>query len=298
MENATKTVNEKNFIWNDVKISTLYSNFRTPTYAAAAHVHPQSEMFVFGECHGEITVEEKKIKVQRNLAVIVPPETEHSMKLECQSGIEGMMVRFVYKHAGTATAKGSDKIFKLFDDCMPKKGDALVIKNEYFGTFASSFYDERESSEILASLLIRHLIEGLFLEVLRSSHTSSSDDTSIYSYTSRALSNELIVAVVIDDYMHLPGCTLTVLSEKLKMSPRNIQRIIRSTYGKSFSERIAELRIDSAIRMMGNSSLTLSEISQKANYNRYDSFRKAFVARMGVSPTEYRESRFGIKDKE
>ena len=120
---------------------------------------------------------------------------------------------------------------------------------------------------------------------------------SIFSYTSRGLSNDLVVAIVIENYMYTPGCTLLGLSEKIKMSSRNIQRIIMNTYGKSFSERLAEIRISRAISFMSDEKLSLTEISLRANYNRYDSFRKAFITRMGVSPAEYRASHFGITEK-
>lgn len=294
----SRHVNEKNFTWCDVRISTVYGMLDSTPYATYDHIHSQYEMFIFKDGGGEMTVGGKSVRIGRNLCVIVPPHTVHSLRLEPGVRLLGMTVRFVYKNAVSTGNYTGDKVFDILNEVLPKTGSAAVLRGRYFGHFSSSFKDEREGSPIIASMLIRHLMEGLFIEIMRSLSRKSDDDTPIFSYTSRGLPSDLVVAIVIDEYMSKPGCTLAELSRKIKMSPRNIQRIIRNTYGKSFSERLAEIRISYATFLMSDPSLTLSEISQRANYNRYDSFRKAFVQKMGVSPTEYREAHFGINYNE
>ena len=298
MERKNKAVNEKIFTWNDVRFSTVYSMLVKAPYTALDHNHSQYEMFVFKEAKGEMRIGGKTIRLGRNMAVIVPPRTIHSVNIEAGCKVLGMIVSFVYRSVTGVPGLGADKVYDVLDACIPKSGTPSILKGKYFGYFCSAFAEETESSPLIASALIRHLLEGLFIQVIRSTLGSTEKDMSIFSYTSRGLSNDLVVAIEIDNYMYMPGCTLIGLSEKIKMSPRNIQRIIKNIYGKSFSERLAEIRITRAISLMSNSELSLAEISAMAHYNRYDSFRKAFIARLGVSPTEYRASHFGIDDNE
>jgi AraC-like DNA-binding protein len=73
------------------------------------------------------------------------------------------------------------------------------------------------------------------------------------------------------------------------MSPRNTQKILKKLYGVTFSEKIAEIKLNIATQKMIDTDLPLSEISKIAGYNQYPTFRRAFIKEYGVSPSEYRE---------
>ena len=144
-------------------------------------------------------------------------------------------------------------------------------------------------ARLFASIMIKHLIEGLFVEMMRLLRGATDDKIPLYSHKSVALSNDLVVAILIDEFMGMPDCTLASLSAELKMSTRNIQRIIKNAYNMSFSERMSELRITRAARLIERGDYSMTEIAEMSNYNRYDSFRKAFIAKMGISPSEYKQ---------
>ena len=170
------------------------------------------------------------------------------------------------------------------------KNEVVILKNKYFGDFCRRFYAESEADPTLASFIIINMIEELFLNVLRTLKTNydKSNASSILSYKTSAITSEIVLAKNIEDYMNMPGCTLTVLADKLNMCPRNTQKIIKRIYGQSFSQRQADIRLKRAIYLIEKTDLSFTEIAKAVNYNQYASFRKAFINKFGISPSEYK----------
>ncbi len=286
-------MNEKDFVWNDVRITSVYGRFGEAPYFAAPHSHSQYELFAFSRGTGYVFADGERYRITKNSLIIVPPHKEHSVEVTGEGVVSGMTVRFTYKQA-KENVRGGDKVYQILDKLLSGLSSVAMLKNKEFGRFCEGFMSETEPNPLFASLLIKHLFEGLFLGMLRTLRGRVGDSVPLYSYKSAALSNDLVVAILIDDIMGMRDCTLASLSADLKMSTRNVQRIIKNVYNMSFSERLADIRITRAVRLMHDEGLSLSEIAEMSNYNRYDSFRKAFIAKMGVSPTEYRKE---ITDK-
>ena len=290
MEYNKRSVNETTLLWNDLAMSLVFGRFTDTPYKAVDHSHLQYEMFLFKSCSGKMTVGGDTFRITDDSAVIVAPGVRHSMESFADEPLVGMTISFSYKKISSTKYESSEKLFALFDESMKLDKGYVILKNSYFGSFCKEVEEEQESNPLIASVLIKHLFEGLFIKVLRCiNERSNNGGIPLYSYTSYALSNDLVILIKLDNYMNEPGCTLTSLANKLDMSPRNVQRIIKNRYGMSFSSRLANLRISRALKLFSDESLSLFEIAERCGYNRYDSFRKAFVAKMGVSPTDYRK---------
>jgi len=292
--NNVKTKNERNeksFVWHDMKISTVFGYIYPEAQTGTLHTHSQFEMFVFKAANGYLKTDNDKIKLSRNNLIIVPPNTNHAFVFEDSTQVKGMSIRFYYKKIKDRRQYHNGQIFAFFDNLMPQENSVVILKDKYFGQFYNDFLEEKEANPLLASSLITHMLEGLFLHILRciTNPRKSNEPVSIYSYKTAALNNDSIIATNIEEFMGGADCTLEALANYLKMSPRNVQRILKKTYNKSFTEKLAEIRLTSAIDLMTNSSLSLREIAERSNYNKYDSFRKAFAQKYGISPAKYRE---------
>lgn len=287
-----KERNEKTFIWQDIKLSTVYGRIRPESASGPYHMHTQYEMFFFKKGKGCIVTESGKINISRNTLVIIPPNTSHHMMLDDPDEVKGMTVRFHYKKISDRRRQNTEQLYAFFANSMPAQNHFLVLKDKYFSRLYNEFFTESEATPVLASSLIKHMLEGLFLQILRLIHSPQKlgEQVPIYSYTTIALSSDSIIATSIDDFMNSPECTLSSLAEHLKMSPRNVQRILRKTYGQTFTERLAEVRLTQAAHLMKTTELSMIEIANRCNYNKYDSFRKAFITMHGISPTQYRKS--------
>jgi AraC-like DNA-binding protein len=77
------------------------------------------------------------------------------------------------------------------------------------------------------------------------------------------------------------------VARKLGVSPRYVQDLLQTT-GQSFTERVTELRLQKARRMLQSSGLAVTEIIYAAGFNDISYFNRRFRRRFGTSPTQLR----------
>jgi len=88
-----------------------------------------------------------------------------------------------------------------------------------------------------------------------------------------------------------PAADLSVgaLAKIAAMSPRNFTRVFTQEVGIPPSEYIDLTRIDVARYLIEGSRLTIDAIAVKSGFRSARAMRRAFLAHIGVTPTEYRE---------
>ncbi|MBR1572813.1 MAG: helix-turn-helix domain-containing protein [Lachnospiraceae bacterium] len=86
------------------------------------------------------------------------------------------------------------------------------------------------------------------------------------------------------------NCTLKSTAEFFHMNPNYLSGYIRKNTGKTFKELIQEQRMNLAVKLLENSNLTISEISQQVGYENVSFFYKLFNETFGISPATYRNS--------
>ena len=84
--------------------------------------------------------------------------------------------------------------------------------------------------------------------------------------------------------------TLKYLSEFFNYSERQIQRIITTTTGLSFSENIKKLRMERAAQLLTNTHSTIAEIADELGYYDTSNFRHVFNDYYGMTPQQYRQA--------
>jgi len=89
--------------------------------------------------------------------------------------------------------------------------------------------------------------------------------------------------------------TVPTLAATVSMSERNFARVFRSETGMTPAEFVESARIDAARRRVEESEVPLKKLADDVGYANADGLRRAFVRRLGVSPSEYRK-RFATKD--
>ena len=79
-----------------------------------------------------------------------------------------------------------------------------------------------------------------------------------------------------------------ILAKELGVSRRQLNRIIQSIYGKSYREKLLEVRTEVACELLlGN--LSIQDISERMGYSTCSNFSAFFKSTMGITPLEYRK---------
>jgi transcriptional regulator GlxA family with amidase domain len=73
------------------------------------------------------------------------------------------------------------------------------------------------------------------------------------------------------------------------MSPRHFARVFRSEVGCTPASYVEQVRVEVARRLLETTALPVDEVAATAGFGTPETLRRAFVRRVGASPTEYRE---------
>ena len=76
-------------------------------------------------------------------------------------------------------------------------------------------------------------------------------------------------------------------AQRLGISPRSLQRHLTGM-GTSYSEIVAEVRLDTACHLLAESDQSISNIAQSLGYSGASSFSRIFMRLMKIQPVTYR----------
>jgi len=99
-------------------------------------------------------------------------------------------------------------------------------------------------------------------------------------------------SIIIEDYFlyEYQALSLQTLSDRLKLSPRQTQRILKAYYGKTFQQKKAEARMSASALLLQNEHLSIADISETLGYSSAEHFSSSFRNYYGISPREYRKN--------
>lgn len=96
----------------------------------------------------------------------------------------------------------------------------------------------------------------------------------------------------VQDYVveHLKAdLSVPALAAHAGMSERNFARTFKAETGSTPAEFVELARIDAARRLIEDSDVSLKRLADTVGYANTDGFRRAFMRRLGVGPSDYRK---------
>ena len=95
----------------------------------------------------------------------------------------------------------------------------------------------------------------------------------------------------VDEYIntHLQDATLVRCAKRVALSPSYLSRIYKEHAGLSFTDRLTQLRMREACRLLRDPDIRAYDIAYDVGYDNPKNFSRAFKAYMGCTPSEYRE---------
>lgn len=95
---------------------------------------------------------------------------------------------------------------------------------------------------------------------------------------------------VIDKNIAVESFDLSQFSDEMNMSKSDLHRKMKFHFALSPYELIRSVRIKMSMQLLLNNSLNIAEVAFKVGFNDPKYFSKSFKAKIGLSPTKYRES--------
>lgn len=216
--------------------------------------------------HAVCTYEEDAVMV--NILIRTSTFEQHFMKILPDNG---MLYNFFVK-----TLYGSsDTPYLLF-----KTGNDSVI----FDYIQQILYEFRRNKRY-KNTMMSSLLSIFFVTLLR----RHEKDVIIPNMRSSVMNENTIFII---QYMQQNYATITLahLAEFFNYSERQMQRIITTVTGHSFSENIKKIRMNHAAGMLANPDLTVQEIADLLGYYDSSNFRQVFKSYYKMTPQQYREN--------
>jgi len=108
-----------------------------------------------------------------------------------------------------------------------------------------------------------------------------------------------ILRVLIHIQTNLDGdLSLDDLANIAHFSPFHFHRIFRGLVGESVKEHVRRLRLERAALWLLSSDMPVTRIAFDSGYETHESFTRAFAARFGESPSEYRSKQRALRYQE
>ena len=128
---------------------------------------------------------------------------------------------------------------------------------------------------------MKSLLQTLLLEIARRYRIEKSGTPA------KTLAEQII------DYMgdHSDVVTLKDIAAHFSYHPNYISTLLHKETGRKFTDILLEKRMDRAVLLMKNTSLSLEEISALLGYSNHSNFYKAFKEYYGMTPRAYLRSK-------
>lgn len=236
-------------------------------------------------------IEKQQTKLQKGDIVILAPNTEHSI---CTYQDDSILINILMR-----SSTFEQHFLRLFPD-----SDILsnFFVRSLYGNSATPFLLFRTGGNpVLSDLtlqilreyqrnnrykntMLSSLVSVFFVQLLR----AHEKDVIIPSMHASVM-NETTIFII--EYMQKNYATLTLshLAGFFNYSTRQMQRIIMTATGMTFSENIRRLRMAHARDLLVDSQLTIRKIADVLGYYDVSNFRKIFRDTYGITPQEYRE---------
>lgn len=125
------------------------------------------------------------------------------------------------------------------------------------------------------------------LLLLRREGALSPGDLAQWSARRRIWSIDDVMAFISDHYDN--RFSLDELASRCNLNPSYFSRVFRERAGIPLFEFINRLRIERAVQLLKNTSMTILEIALTVGYNNISFFNRYFRKLKGCSPGEYRK---------
>lgn len=251
---------------------------------ARMHIHTHSEIVICYSDTAELATPDGDVLLYAGDAVLIPHDYMHTMKDQKA----GKLVWDALPFNCTKSERGERDLWEKYKPLFTSDTPLIFrgigdLSEEIRSLISLSGKSDAISPVLRLALLVDRLSERKY-EKLHSvinsdKHVSPElmrDDTRL------TIINEIITSKFADDL------DMNRIAEDLYVSRRHLDRLVKSRFGSTIRELINDNRLDLAEKMLRSTSDSVEKISSDAGFSSKESFRRAFLKKYGLSPSEYR----------
>lgn len=249
------------------KITGIHSRTMPEGYSASAHTHQFYQWYYVHEGEMKYKADENEWLLKSGDSVLMSPGVLREL-FNIGKSINYIVINFEIK----------DIYIPKFKTQMVHLGPSLRSEAEIL------IREIRNPGFIYSNIFIHSMLTRIMLELFREIENSFLNEES----PSRKKS-ELVAAI--DNYLFLnfPNpISREDISRYCGFSSVHAARVFKEITGKTIVERLTELRLQAAEKILLTSDIPITEISLSVGFNSFSHFTQLFKKYVGESPSEYR----------
>lgn len=264
------------FMFHAVNISSTTMVRNIPLHSHGVGCY---EVHYISHGHGFLKVNGAEYELTPNTLYITGPLVPHSQFTDKN---DPMHEYGIYLKTDETARSDSNDIISAFlsqDFWIGQDRQELMI---LFGKLFSELENRSEGYTEMLRLLFSEAVVSIARNYIKSSPYKSEFSSNTFERTSLTMEEYFL-------YEYRTAC-LEELSQRLGLSTRQTQRLIRKYYGSSFSQKKTQARMSAAQLLLADDTLSLAEISERLGYSSQEYFTSAFKSYYKISPGKYRKT--------
>ncbi|MBQ3557703.1 MAG: AraC family transcriptional regulator [Oscillospiraceae bacterium] len=239
------------------------------------HSHADYEIHILlrGSC--VINVGQTRYNLQSPQAVLIAPGQYHFLPQPLSGELERFSLCFSMK-------KGP--LLSALQAAVPASISFPVDRE--FDALCRNIFHESSASNPFRYDMLHTLLTTFLIRIFRSAGVSVINAGFIHDRDEDLLNK---IDTYIERYATRHG-TMEDLAAQLKISRRQLSRILQRHYGMGLRELLIRSRMDSAQWLLKNTQKPVIQIAGELGYDSESAFYQQFRARFGMSPVQYRKS--------
>lgn len=248
-----------------------------PVIAAHRHSNVSYEVHYTERGRGAVTVDGQVHEVYPGLLYVTGPGVLHAQRSDPKDPV---VEYCLYLNCRRMAAGGDDPLalFAVTPFWMGEDGGVFPLLRQLIEENRAA----RPDAEAMSEALLRQAVI-LLTRLYRS------DSAARRHPAAPALTRDGLMPIIEDAFFYrYATLSLSELSALLNLSPRQTQRLLQNSFGKTFSQKLTDARMAAASQFLNGTNLSVTEIAERVGFSSIEHFSTAFRRSMGVSPREYR----------
>ncbi|MGN1022510.1 MAG: helix-turn-helix domain-containing protein, partial [Lachnospiraceae bacterium] len=212
---------------------------------------------------------------QRNDLLLLSPGRKALLQAQedCELMILGLSSSFLEDHLNMP-------LFSTCDSTLHPEQDYLPLKKQLFLT--ADLYAKNDSGISYTLLGSCYLILGELQRLFGDAVAPKSQENK-YSSRVRAIADYI-------DQNYMEPLTLPDLAGKFYLTPQYLSAFFRENFHTTFKNYLNDQRLFYSLRDLRSTNLPISEVALQNGFSSFSAYRKNFVRRYGMTPSEFRTS--------
>lgn len=237
------------------------------------HGHNYYELIFFKKANSVSTVNGREIVFNdMSLYLLTPFDFHSTKKADTSHGAHYINVSFTADSVDNDVLKQIKGAYYLKN--IDEDGD--IVKLIWLLGYYNSINDQKSKSDIL-NVLIKRIVD-LGELIIGESDVDTDRDT--IRRAARFISENYAEEI-----------TLKTVADELHFSPTYFSSVFSKSAGVTFTEYLQKYRLNVAKNLLISTDKPIIEVSMLCGFNSYSSFSRVFKDNIGITPTEFRQSR-------